>query len=263
MLWRIYLFTVLACGGAVAQNTFFAGSPGDMIYRGSTGWAPVPGGNGGCPMVSNGPTAQPAWTCDLSGSAALLLPSIPTNRVYGNVTGGQAAPVAIDVNQFLNTVGYDILRTPPDGSLIGKDPTTHTWQAITTTTTPNTCLQSLGVTHLPQFLPCPGSGAGPLAARTVTTTGVTIDPADTLVIIKKGSPSATPITLPDVNLGSDNALLYITDFAGNAGDMTLTPFSGQTIMGSATWIVGSGGSTGSGGSITLVRSRANLGWVIP
>lgn len=117
---------------AAAQNTFFAASPGDMIYRGPTGWAPVPGAAlAGQLLISNGPTAQPSWTFDLSAVSQLRLPFMTTNSVLGNVSGGSASPVPVTQTQFLDTLGYDIVRPPTIGSIPMKfGAFGGTWQAL-------------------------------------------------------------------------------------------------------------------------------------
>jgi len=130
---HLLLALLLLASPAQAQNTFFAGSPGDMIYRGVTGWQAVPGGTAGQILQSNGPTAAPTWSNGFGTYTTFpfVLPAIPTNRVLGNASGVNAAPSAITQSQFLDTIGYDTLRPPATGAMVYKDGTTGTWQATT------------------------------------------------------------------------------------------------------------------------------------
>ncbi len=61
------------------------------------------------------------------------------------------------------------------------------------------------------------------------------------LILNKSAPSATAITLGSVD---DRAGLdfVISDVGNNAGDIVITPAAGETIMGFATYTIGSGGA---------------------
>jgi hypothetical protein len=101
------------------------------------------------------------------------------------------------------------------------------------------------------------------AQRIITDAGlVTVTATDATIILNKASPSVTPVQLPTV--ASRGLLpLLIADFAGNGGDITITPATGEKIMGlavDAPWVVGSGGA-GLGGSITL-RPTTGVGWLV-
>lgn len=63
--------------------------------------------------------------------------------------------------------------------------------------------------------------------------------ADTaILVLNRGSPGASAVTLGTV--AARNKLpLYIFDWAGNAGDITITPNGSETIMLAATWKLGS------------------------
>lgn len=99
--------------------------------------------------------------------------------------------------------------------------------------------------------------------RIITAGGtVTVTATDTAVIINKAAPSVTPVQLPTV--ASRNRLpLLIADFAGNGGNITITPATGEKIMGlaaNATWTVTSGGA-GLGGALWLVPVDT-VGWIV-
>lgn len=143
----------------------------------------------------------------------------------------------------------DGVYVPIDGAenaFPGEVIASATWNAINVDY--DEALNQLG----PSILSAPSivTGAGPFA---ITTEG--------FIVINKGSASATSVTLPAVATRS-LVPLRIVDWGGNAGDITITPFSGQTIMGLATWVVGSGGVAGSGGSVTLYPIVDLAGWAV-
>ena len=127
------LLLLLLATPSYAQNTLFAGNPGDMIYRGTFAWQRVPGGTAGQILQSNGPTAAPTWTWGFGTytTSPFVLPAIATNRALMNVSGSNAAPTPGTASQFLDTIGYDTLRPPAPGSMLYKDGTTSTWQVTT------------------------------------------------------------------------------------------------------------------------------------
>lgn len=101
-----------------------------------------------------------------------------------------------------------------------------------------------------------------LTIQTITASGSqAIDATAQVVVINKTIASATPLTLPTV-FGRDKVQLEIYDWTGLAGDMTLTPFGTEKIMGLSSWIVGSGGVTGSGGSLKLLPLTDLTGWLV-
>lgn len=82
------------------------------------------------------------------------------------------------------------------------------------------------------------------------------------IILNKAVPSVTPIQLPLLTDFTLNELL-ISDFAGNGGDITITPGTGDKIGGlaaNAPWVVGSGG-VGLGGSVRLSKI-ITVGWAV-
>jgi hypothetical protein len=101
------------------------------------------------------------------------------------------------------------------------------------------------------------------AQRIITAAGlVTVTAIDAIIVLNKASPSVTPMQLPTVASRNSLALL-IADFAGNGGDITITPATGEKIMGlavDAPWVVGSGGA-GLGGSVTLTPV-VSVGWLV-
>lgn len=82
------------------------------------------------------------------------------------------------------------------------------------------------------------------------------------LILNKAAPSATPVQLP-LMANFTLAELLISDFAGNGGDITITPGLGEKIGGlaaNAPWVVGSGGA-GLGGSVRLSKIPT-VGWAV-
>jgi hypothetical protein len=97
----------------------------------------------------------------------------------------------------------------------------------------------------------------------VTAAGaVAVTATNTALILNKAAPSITPVQLPTI--ASRNRLpIFIADFAGNGGDITITPAAGEKIMGlaaNAPWTVASGGA-GLGGSIWLIPVDT-VGWIV-
>ncbi len=82
------------------------------------------------------------------------------------------------------------------------------------------------------------------------------------LILNKAAPSATTINLPAVSARMASGFLYIIDWAGNAGDITITPNGVETIMGMPSWTVGSSGGAGLGGKICLKPVVALSGWLV-
>lgn len=234
---------------AAAQNTFFAASPGDMIYRGPSGWAPVPGGQAGQLLQSQGPTAQPVWTFDLSSVPQFKLPFMTTNTVLGNVTGGNANPTPITQTQFLDTLGYDIVRPPVIGGIPMKATfgVNGSWQVLqpgpagwvlqsngpgadltwafnSTTATPGSaglCLVSTGPTTPPVYAICPITAANltataPLALSYGTPTNLALTG---VVPVANGGTGVATITSNGVVVGQ-----------GTSPVVTKTGTNGQVFM---------------------------------
>lgn len=81
-------------------------------------------------------------------------------------------------------------------------------------------------------------------------------------VLNKAVPGATSIVLPAVSTRMASGLLWIVDWAGNAGDITFTPNGAETIMGLSSWVVGSTGGFGLGGKICLKPVVALSGWLV-
>ena len=142
-----------------------------------------------------------------------------------------------------------------------------------------------GVPYWPQTLP-PGTVVGRLSANPGPTeaipfaylvallkstlpvqieTGVgtiTLASDTQVLILNKSSPSATAITLPRVFV-RNKVQVEIYDWTGLAGDMVLTPFGTEKIMGAnSPWTIGSGGVAQSGGSVRMLPLTDINGWVV-
>lgn len=125
-----------------------------------------------------------------------------------------------------NSSGQYIPIDGAENAFPGEVIASATWNAINVDY--DEALNQLG----PSILSAPSikTTAGPFG---ITTEG--------FLILNKGTPSVTVINLPHVASRS-LVPLRIIDWAGNAGDITINPISGETIMGLASWIVNSGGS---------------------
>lgn len=90
--------------------------------------------------------------------------------------------------------------------------------------------------------------------------GVVVAAGDALIVLNKAAPSSTAVTLPTV--ASRNGLaLQLLDWAGNAGDITLTPNGAETIMGLANATLKSQAKgLGSAAAITIYPSTDLNGW---
>lgn len=106
----------------------------------------------------------------------------------------------------------------------------------------------------------------PLVSSTVQ---FVTDPGTTAVLLttqalifKKSVASASPCTLPSGIL-RDRVPLEIYDFTGVAGDITLTPYGTDSIMGAnAPWTLTSGGVAQSGARGRLIFLTSIPGWVV-
>lgn len=142
------LFALLA--SPVAAQVIPSGSWGSINYWGVGGLSQVlnPGLAGQC-LYTQGVGNAPLWAACAVGSMSNL-PSINTNQFYGNVSGNFAAPVGVDVNTILNTVGYDIARPPAVESILYKSNVgpAFNWQTLPPGTT-GSVLTSGGGTNPP------------------------------------------------------------------------------------------------------------------
>ena len=96
----------------------------------------------------------------------------------------------------------------------------------------------------------------------VTSGSVTIGVSDGLLLLNKGSPGATVVTLPPVSYRNNLALKF-ADIGGNAGDVTFTPNGSEKIMGlSSMTAVSNGQGAGMAASGTLYPSTDINGWYL-
>lgn len=140
-----------------------------------------------------------------------------------------------------------------------------------------------GVPYFPQIVPentvlgRTAAGNGPVEAipfatllalliagapRIITAAGgVVVNPGDSLIVLKKVSPSSTAVTLPSV-FAQGGIILEVFDWNGNAGDITFVPDGSELINGVSSWTVQSGGAVGTGGKIRLIPSTDLDGWLV-
>lgn len=151
----------------------------------------------------------------------------------------------------MTTVHTNLRNTRESARQIRVEPTTALGGNITQT-------------NIQKALEQIATGAGiPLSAiQTVTAAGTTVVlPTTQLVIFNKSIASPSAITLPSVLLRVDGLGLEFYDYTGLAGDIILTPFGAQTIMGAnSPWTIGSGGLAQTGGSLKLISLISLLGW---
>lgn len=109
---------------------------------------------------------------------------------------------------------------------------------------------------VPASLFFPGTGG------TIVTSGstVTVDDDDALIILNKSIAGPTTIMLGAV-ANRSGIPVTIVDWAGNAGDITVNAFAGDTIQGSASMTVGSSGQgVGTSANFTLTPIPSLSGW---
>ena len=105
---------------------------GDILYRGSGGWAALPPGTNGQVLATQGPSANPAWQSILgtgtvtniitgtgltggpiATSGTISLASASNNTIKSNVSGGAAAPIdntpSAVIDSAIGNVQGDIL----------------------------------------------------------------------------------------------------------------------------------------------------------
>jgi hypothetical protein len=126
-LSRAFLFWLLTVTAASAQNVLPSANWGDMLYRGQTNWMTVPPAVGPTDytfLKSNGPNNAPSWI-------TWTYPTQATNTVLGNVSGVNAAPIAISPTQFLDVVAYDVLKPQADpGTILYRGVGALGWQKL-------------------------------------------------------------------------------------------------------------------------------------
>lgn len=219
MAWRILLAALFAliAFSAHAQNVLFPANPGDMIVKGTVGtWTAVSGGTAGCMLRSNGPTAAPMWSCALPLNFAL--PPMAPNTVWGNITAAQAPGAQITATQFLDTIDYDIQRTPLNGSTLTK--AGGIWRAIPPVATAGWVWTNQGTGLSPQWGP-PGAFAG-IVPPAQGGFGVNIAALSGVPLFSVGVPTFTPTT-----------------GTGNFARVTNTALAGATLSGSTLLPTGS------------------------
>lgn len=108
-----------------------------------------------------------------------------------------------------------------------------------------------------------GASLGSDSVQVVTAAGTTVVASYTkMLIFNKSVATVSLCSLPSV-LGRNLVSLEVYDFSGLAGDITLTPFGTEKIMGAnSPWVIGSGGVAQSGGAAVLVPVVSLLGWVV-
>ena len=214
---KLLALFLLLSSVAHAQNTLPASTAGDMLWRNPSAWATIPGGTAGQFLQSQGPTAQPTWSNSFAGFN-LTLPLQATNTVLGNVTGSTASPVPINVNQLLDTIGYDTARPPQPGSILVKEPVTGTWQALPVPTPVGWVLTSQGPQLSPQWTPA----------------GVPIVPGAAGTCLVSNGVDATPSYQDCIGAGSLSATAPITFTPGTPGVIAFESFSAGGIVANAT-----------------------------
>jgi hypothetical protein len=268
--------------------------PAEQCFQATTGingmvgtLGAITGGSGGTAgtytaALTGGAGTGATATITVSGGAvtAIAIQNPGLNYVVGNalsassgsiggVTGFSVPVASISINSSLagGTVGMYV-----PGTLTPK----QTWQDFGETslnTNPiqldqNGCALIYGEGEYRQILT---DSLGNIVWDQVTNGGnnqvsiftagnYTVTATDRIVVCNKSIAGATTVTLPAVALRAGQSLQYF-DWSGKCGDTTFVPNGSETIEAEASWILGSGGVTGSGGAMLLVPSSSLSGWL--
>lgn len=168
-----------------------------------------------------------------------------------------SAILASNITVWTNSTHYD------PGNLVIDPVTGLIWTCIQTHNSPPTGTLVAFIALNPGFW----IGFVPDLTTSISTIIVTVGGTVTvandtqLIVINKAVASATPISLPSVAL-RNSIPLDIFDYTGLGGDITVTPFATESIMGSTIpFTILSGGAARTGGSIRLIPIAAINGWV--
>lgn len=100
----------------------------------------------------------------------------------------------------------------------------------------------------------------PVGNIVVISSGVsyTVAATDNVIVLNV----STPFTLNVGTVASRGGLpIEIYDWSGTSTPITVIPNGSETIMGLSSWVITSGGVTGSGGSLRMIPSPALSGWL--
>jgi hypothetical protein len=107
----------------------------------------------------------------------------------------------------------------------------------------------------------PSGGAASRFTRTVTTAGAALFDAttDDILFINKTVGAATVVNLPVASTRGQGRMVTIIDAKWDAdvNNITITPNGAETILGLATWVIGS-----IGGYVNLIPHPSNGKWVL-
>lgn len=108
------------------------------------------------------------------------------------------------------------------------------------------------------------SRALPTISRQTVAGVINVALTDEVVALQYAVAGATTLNLPQIASRVPAGLpLWVFDFNGNAGDITLVPYGTDQIMGAnANFIIGSGGAAQTGGSVVLIPSATLGGWLL-
>jgi hypothetical protein len=99
-------------------DTVFGNARGDVLYRGSTGWAALTPGTTGQILTTGGTTADPSWQ-----NAPITGASTPNLRIVANISGAAAVPTGNTLSAI-----FDAILSSARGSVIYR--TNSGWTAL-------------------------------------------------------------------------------------------------------------------------------------
>lgn len=175
----------------------FGSTPGNVLYRGATGWAALAPGNSGQVLQTLG-TASPyvAWA-NVTGTGTVTSITAGTGLTGGTITGSGTIALANPV--AVNLGGSGVATATAHAAILGEGTGPFAFAAPGVA---GTCLASNGVGADPSFQSCPGTG-------TVSSVGLS-DESTTPIFNIGGTPVTVSGTLTET-LKNQNAN---TIFAG-------------------------------------------------
>lgn len=213
-------------------------------------------------------SSPPSDTCVRANNADLSL----ATKLYIDVTtmGGTSMATILDdldpgAKTVNNTIRLTDLAVGADASWQVTAVTDHTtWKELDITGHSGATSFSAGTLLALQREMSGADGFGTTPNElVVTTAGPFTITNETALILNKAAPSATTINLPAV-ASRGGLALTITDWGGNAGDITITPNGAEKIQGLAAsmTLVSGGQGPGIAASVTLKPNSSLSGWYI-
>jgi hypothetical protein len=196
---------------------------GDILYRGSAGWAVLAPGTNGYVLTTGGAAANPSWVNPSSGgtvtsvatnngvtggtfttSGTIGLATITSGSVLANITGGSAVPIANTPSSILDLIGsstgdilyrssgsgWQVLAPGTNGQVLTQGSSTPSWSNVGTLT--NVTIAA-------------GTGIGVTGTCSISTTGTCTVGLSTPVSSTNGGSGVSSPTAHTVQVGEGSS----------------------------------------------------------